>query len=177
MKHSIPFPRLFTITAWAMISTALPACAHEASPSNLETPSSKTAPAPRSKSGSLISITAPVSRQTVSIGPMNVRLKLQFAPSVKEVSLTYQAEGQLRIDASAPSRARPDDMGQATVEVPVTIMSKGLHYLHVLAQANGRSTAYSVRLDTGESRTLQKSSAPLPGGEFIEMPAQESRGQ
>ena len=177
MKHSISSSRFFTITAFAIVSTALPACAHEPGPANVGASSSKIAPAPRSKLGSLISITTPTSRQTVSVGPMVVHLKLQAAPNIKEVSLAYEAEGQVRIDATAPSRVQLDGMGQATVDVPVTIMSKGLHYVNVLAQANGRATAYSVRLDTGGNSRLQKSSAPLSHGEFIEMPAQESQGQ
>lgn len=163
---------------------ALPACASPQPPS----PAAAAAPTPgiaapgptpatrKSKPGAMVQIAARAPAAPLPQGPAVVRLELHGAPGVQEVSLRYQAEGALRVEGAAPARAQLDAQRQASVEVPVTVLAPGLHYLHVFAEAQGRSTAVSVRLDAGgTAQQRQKRRAAREEGGFVVLPAQETR--
>lgn len=170
MKHLVHTTRFSFAIALVAMSTALPACASSTSPSLVESAAPK-----HGKPGSLVSISSATSKQKLSVGPMNVDLTLRSPAKVQEISITYQAEGQIRIEASAPAFVRPDSTGEARIQVPLTVLSKGLHYLNVFAVANGQTTAYSVRLDARDNNAIQKPMDTKTNSEFVELPARESR--
>jgi len=158
--------------------SALPACAHESQHAAQEATSSARhdgfEPRPR-KPGDLVAVAVRTPPAPLPAGPATVRLALTGSPGVSAVEVRYGTEGALRVDAATPATVPLDAQRRAVLEVPVTVLGPGVHYLNVYLRANGRNSAFSVRLDAGENATVrQKRTLPEEGG-FIVLPAQETR--
>ena len=156
----------------------LPACAHEAR----QAPAA-TAPATGAnafvarpgKPGDVVAVSVRAPSAPLATGPTSVGLSLRGSPGVTQVELKYGVEGAVRVDAASPTIVPLDAQRRAVVEVPVTVLGTGVHYLNVYVTANGRHSAFSVRLDAGQAATQnRKQSAPDQGG-FVVLPAQETR--
>lgn len=117
----------------------------------------------------------------ISVGPTAVSITLTAAADISELQLSYAVEGSLRIDTGAPSRVQLNAQHQASIEVPVTVLSTGVHYLNVYVRAAGRTTAFAVKVNAGPAAGVYKRSRSVPldgsaqGGGLVEMPAQETR--
>lgn len=132
----------------------------------------------RAKPGALVQVTARVpAAAPLPLGQTVVELVLQGAAGVQHVGLRYQAEGSLRVEPAAPAQVPLDAGHRASVQVPVTVLAPGVHYLHVFTEAQGRTAALSVRLDAGgtaQQRQKRKTAVQEEGG-FVVLPAEERR--
>ena len=132
------------------------------------------------KPGDLVSVAVQELPANVSTGPTSVKVVLTAAPSVSVLDLSYVVEGALQVDSAAPARVQLDAQHRAELQIPFTVLSSGMHYLHVQIKAAGQSTVFAVRVVAGVSAAsgLQKPAArslPPRSGGLVEMPAQESR--
>ncbi|MFW7349686.1 MAG: hypothetical protein ACODTU_26785 [Pigmentiphaga sp.] len=156
----------------------LPACAHEAR----QAPAA-TAPATGAnafvtrpgKPGDLVAVSVRAPSAPLATGPASVGLSLRGSPGVTQVELKYGVEGALRVDAASPTVVPLDAQRRAVVEVPVTVLGTGVHYLNVYVTANGRHSAFSVRLDAGQAATRNRKQSAPDQGDFVVLPAQETR--
>ncbi|VCU72620.1 hypothetical protein PIGHUM_04722 [Pigmentiphaga humi] len=167
-------PRAALLLAAAL---ALPACAHDAASTAPAGKARDAFVAQRGKPGSPVHVSIRVPAAPLAVGATRVGLALEAVPGVTEVGLSYRTEGALRVEAEAPARVVLDGQRKAVVEVPVTILANGVHYLHVYTDANGRQGAISIRLDASRPTSAKaKTSAPsTQSGGFILLPTQENR--
>lgn len=141
------------------------------------------------KSADVVAVAVRELPSYMSVGPTTVGITLTGAAGISDLELSYGVEGSLRVDTGAPSRVQLNAQHQATIEVPVTVLSNGVHYLNVYVQAAGRTTAFAVKVNAAPSASLQKRSRAVPveptvdrqlnqapkEATLIEMPAQETR--
>ncbi len=132
------------------------------------------------KPGDLVSVAVQELPANVSTGPTTVKVVLTAAPTVSALGLSYVVEGALQVDSAAPTRVQLDAQHRAELQIPITVLSRGVHYLHVQVTAAGQSTVFAVRVAAGASAAsgLQKPAArslSSAGGGLVEMPAQETR--
>ncbi|RZS78947.1 hypothetical protein [Pigmentiphaga kullae] len=172
-------PRVAAARLAVLLAAALPilpACAHDARQAPAATATGANAfVAHPGKPGDLVAVSVRAPAAPLATGPTSVGLSLRGSPGVTQVELKYGVEGALRVDAASPTVVPLDAQRRAVVEVPLTVLGTGVHYLNVYVTANGRHSALSVRVDAGQASTLnRKQSAPDQGG-FVVLPAQETR--
>jgi len=173
-------PRLAAARLAVLMAAALPilpACAHDArAPAATAAAASGNAfVAQPGKPGDVVAVSVRAPSGPLAAGPATVGLALRGSPGVTEVELRYGVEGALRVDAASPTVVSLDAQRRAVVEVPVTVLATGVHYLNVYIAANGRRSALSVRLDAGEAATQNRKQSTADQGDFVVLPAQESR--
>lgn len=175
--NTLAAARLAVLLAAAL--PILPACAHDAGPAPTATRSATGANdfvAYPGKPGNVVAVSVRAPSAPLALGPTTVALALRGSPGVTQVELKYGVEGAVRVDAASPTIVPLDAQRRAVVEVPVTVLGTGVHYLNVYVAANGQHSALSVRLDAGQAATLnRKQSAPANQGDFVVLPAQETR--
>lgn len=173
---NVPAARLAVLLAAAL--PILPACAHDTrqAPSTAAAAANGNAFVARpGKPGDLVAVSVRAPSGPLATGPATVGLALRGSPGVTQVELRYGVEGALRVDAASPAVVPLDAQRHAVVEVPVTVLDAGVHYLNVYIAANGRHTALSVRLDAGAAATPNLKQSTTGQSEFVVVPAQETR--
>jgi len=184
LNHHAPrarAPRLVTARLAVLLAAALPvlpACAHETRQAPAAAGATTNADAfvaRPGKPGDVVAVSVRAPAAPLAVGATTVGLALRGSPGVTQVELKYGAEGALRVDGASPTIVPLDAQRRAVVEVPLTVLGTGVHYLNVYIAANGRHSALSVRLDAGQAAAQnRKQSVPNQGG-FVVLPAQETR--
>lgn len=130
------------------------------------------------KAGDVVTVAVSELPAGLSVGPARVQVGLTAAPGIDTLQLSYTVEGSLRVEPTAPTEVRLDAQHHAVVEIPLTVLASGLHYLHVHVKAGAHSSAFAVRVDAGAVQGTYKAmrqSRVLQDAGFVEMPAQETR--